>query len=362
MSKLYYDNAEEYIDGEEWKEHPLYTNYEGSSLGRIRKKNPRKVLRQCFVGYTESSKRLYCSFRPSPTTRATVHVSRFILECFLGIQRELQADHIDSNPINNCLYNLRWVTIKENANNPNSLQKRITAKKQPGNRISVKCITLSGELVKTFNSIEECAIFATGESSVNKRDLISKCVRGKISSAYGYRWEYADVELLEGEIFKKHPTLDIDVSNMGRIMFKPKNHRPMRITYGTDSFGYRVINVDGKRYRVHRLVLETFYPNVDEKPYVNHKNCNRQDNRLENLEWCTQSENLKSELTSEKLKNLRSKKIDVFNKDGTFMETFNSMRDAANTLKCSQGDISDCCLGNRKTHKGYIFKFNEVLN
>lgn len=48
-----------------------------------------------------------------------------------------------------------------------------------------------------------------------------------------------------------------------------------------------------KRYMLHRIIAEAFIKNVDNKPFINHINSNRKDNRIENLEWCTQSENVK---------------------------------------------------------------------
>ena len=65
-----------------------------------------------------------------------------------------------------------------------------------------------------------------------------------------------------------------------------------------DRCGYREVllseNGKTKSYLVHRLILATFKPVSDTESYdVNHKNGNKLDNRLENLEWCTRSENIK---------------------------------------------------------------------
>lgn len=55
--------------------------------------------------------------------------------------------------------------------------------------------------------------------------------------------------------------------------------------------GYLRVMVDGKARMVHRLIAMTFIPNPENKKTVNHINANKEDNRVENLEWATQSEN-----------------------------------------------------------------------
>lgn len=59
------------------------------------------------------------------------------------------------------------------------------------------------------------------------------------------------------------------------------------------SNGYRQVIIDGKHIMVHRLVASAFIPNPDEKPQVNHKDGNRSNNKVSNLEWVTARENIR---------------------------------------------------------------------
>jgi hypothetical protein len=74
-------------------------------------------------------------------------------------------------------------------------------------------------------------------------------------------------------------------------------YRNRHLTPSEIKWGYLRVNLidnDGKNKGklVHRLVAETFLPNPSEKKEVNHKNCDKYDNSLSNLEWCTPGENL----------------------------------------------------------------------
>ena len=60
-----------------------------------------------------------------------------------------------------------------------------------------------------------------------------------------------------------------------------------------DHAGYPCITLGGKTYKIHRLLADAYVPKVPKKDCVNHRNGKRDDNRLENLEWCTQKENVR---------------------------------------------------------------------
>ena len=85
----------------------------------------------------------------------------------------------------------------------------------------------------------------------------------------------------------------LDVSSEGEVTL-PSGKK----TFGyTDAYGYKYITpkIEGKRYnlKVHKLVALKYIPNVDKKPCINHIDCNKENNCVDNLEWCTHSENMR---------------------------------------------------------------------
>ena len=171
----------------------------------------------------------------------------------------------------------------------------------------------------------------------------------------------------EEEIWRKHPEYkEIEVSIFGRVRTLDKLGSRKNGTYSkkghvlnqsNSTNGYMQVNIpiDGKRItkRVHRLVAETFIPNPDNLPMVNHKDCNRTNNNVENLEFCTASYNQQY-----RQKYGASQRQPVFAVNLTTMEVlhFRSKAEAGRVLGASTGSINMVIKGKIKQTGGYWFK------
>lgn len=98
--------------------------------------------------------------------------------------------------------------------------------------------------------------------------------------------------------YKKLEGFDFDyfITKDGKIWASNKLHGDGGFMRQCDFKGYKTVGLykDGKQItcRVHRLVAQTFIPNPENKPYINHIDGNRANNHVDNLEWCTQKENV----------------------------------------------------------------------
>ena len=161
------------------------------------------------------------------------------------------------------------------------------------------------------------------------------------------------------EIWKDIPGFNgYQVSNLGNFKSFKRNKCGRYLKTNLSKKGYLNVHlrVNGKSsmYKCHRLVLITFDPIPHaEQMEVNHKNENKQDNRLENLEWMTHIENVRYGTGIQRKSLIQSEEIVCVELN----TTFNSMKEASETTGINYGNISSCCNGKLNTAGGYHWSF-----
>lgn len=116
-------------------------------------------------------------------------------------------------------------------------------------------------------------------------------------------------------------------------------------------------NATQKKLLIHRLVAEAFIPNPNNLPCVNHKDETRTNNRVDNLEWCSQKYNLNYGTIKEKHRNRQCKAVNQYTKDGIFIKSWRSESDVQRELSILRECIGRCCKGRQTTAGGFIWKY-----
>lgn len=147
------------------------------------------------------------------------------------------------------------------------------------------------------------------------------------------------------------------VSNKGNVksFYTNRNLKPTRHNKGYLMVGL-TSNHKTKTHFIHRLVAKAFLENLEQKKEVNHKDGDKTNNHIENLEWCTDVENRLHAYSM----GLRTTPVfvgvNMFSLDGILVNTFQSICEASRKMHINEANIFECCIGNRKSAGGYVFK------
>ena len=193
-----------------------------------------------------------------------------------------------------------------------------------------------------------------------KRKLCKRC----FYNIYIKKNEPNNLILFENEIYSDIDNFYIATSK-GRIFSKPidlirkngwqQKRGYMELKQVKNNNGYMTVRINQIPKTVHRLVLMAFNKTDNKKLHVNHINGVKNDNRLENLEWVTSSENIKHAI---RMGLINTIKVDCFLPNGTFIKKYNSVSEICSELNVSNSNIY-AMINNKKypkTIKGFIFK------
>jgi hypothetical protein len=266
---------------EEWRIIEQSSNYEISNYGEVRNKISNNVLKQTLLsGYLTIT-------LITNNNKVFFKIHRLVAEIFLTCPNYTYiVNHKDGNKVNNNVENLEWVSRSENAKHAFRLGLN------KGKKIKVSQYTLDNVFIREYDS-PTCVEIETGIFGTH---IIGVC-RGKRKTAGGYIWKYVDEYALtqpvpDGKIISKFPNYII--TNDGKVY---NSQRKRYLTLKKHVTGYTGVSLcnenENKSFNVHRLVALLFLDNPNSYPEVNHIDFDKTNNKVENLEWISCSDNIK---------------------------------------------------------------------
>jgi len=350
------------INTEIWKEINGYSNYEISSNGNIKNKKTKKILKSSVKsGY------LCLSLTDDNGNRKSLKIHRLVgLNFIQNPENKETINHKNHNRLDNNVDNLEWSTTTEQNNHKQKCKKEV--QELVSSRAVWRIDKDTNENIELYQTIRFAAQWAFDNKLTsitefnngnNLKTKICAVARGKRKIAFGYKWKYDDTNenKYNDEEWKEIPCEIVDgikgykISNYGRV----KNHKG-KITEGSNhASGYLWVSVAPKQYLLHRLIAKTFIPNPENKEQVNHIDGNKQNCKLDNLEWMTCSQN--SQHAHDNKLHPNTKTIIQYDLNMNKINEFKSQIDAARQLNICDNSIRRCCYDKQKTAGGFIFKF-----
>ena len=152
------------------------------------------------------------------------------------------------------------------------------------------------------------------------------------------------------------------VSDQGRVR-SLKSGKERVLNPVSDKDGYLQVslykNGEQKKCKVHRLVAQTFIPNPNNLQEVNHKDEDKTNNYVQNLEWCDVKYNINYGTRTKRQAEKLSNPVLQYTKYGVFVREWKSTRDVERNLGYFHSYISNCCNGKCKSAYDFIWKFKD---
>ena len=115
--------------------------------------------------------------------------------------------------------------------------------------------------------------------------------------------------------------------------------------------------IERKMYLVHRLVADTFLENPYNYPIVHHKDGNRENNSVSNLEWCNNSHNQKERFIG--IRGTKAKPVLQFTLSGEFVKEWETPKEVFEQTGIQSQNISKVCKGIRRQAGGYVWAYKQ---
>lgn len=309
------------------------SNYYVSRLGFLWSKLKRKVMN----GYSgEDDYFKVAVYYDNSKIRSQVPLHKIMADIYLkNPENKLTVDHIDRNPANNNIINLRWATHSEQCDNRGFPSKT-------SNMVRIIQFTANMVKIREWESIAETKQvyrhFGAIGSALKNGTLI-----------YGSYWKYEEPLDLPGEIWITIPEFEncdptYKASSEGRFM-KKFSYRKKISTGSLHHNGYKIVEIHKIPYKLHRIICRMFHGDPPDESYIaNHIDGNKTNNKSSNLEWLTIAQNNQHahDIGLNKVK----KAVNKLSLTGEFIYRYESIKEAALDNNISDfGGITKVCKG-----------------
>lgn len=328
---------------EKWKKILLdnkETKYEVSNKGNIKNAKFNKLMSQ----FTNANGHVFCCLYENKK-QYNPYVHRLMAEAFLPNPNNYPVvNHKDGNKSNNVLENLEWALQSENVTH---------AYETVGNKGNQReIVQYDGSdmknIINRFDTVNDVAAYFNKERSTISRYLNGRSATNPIHIAYAVdKKTIHDKE--DFEPIKDYPDYLIHrdsriySTKMNQFMsFQPRN-------------GYMTILFGESRHHVHQIVAIQFLPNPENRKQVNHKDGNKLNNHVDNLEWATNGEN-QNHAYETGLKTTTAVKQYLL--DGTFIREYKSIIEINKIFGIKHSTISQVCRKITKQAYGYIWRYS----